>query len=119
MKNYEQLKEAGVDTQSLINRLMGNEALVGIFIKKFTEDKNFTELKIAFAGNDAKAAEMKSHTLKGMCGNLSLTRLYELFSEQVSLIRKGELESAANMMTELENIYDSTLSAMISWLNGN
>ncbi len=117
MANLDILKNAGIDTDALIKRLMGNEALIGIFIKKFTEDKTFEELKDAFGKKDMKQAEIKSHTLKGMCGNLSLTNLYDLFTKQTNLLRGDEFNEAEAMMTDICGIYSDTISKMLLFLS--
>ncbi len=112
MANLDILENAGIDTDSLLKRLMGNEALVSMFIKKFAEDKTFEELKSAFSEKDVKKAEIKSHTLKGMCGNLSITKLYDLFTEQTNLLRGGEFDKAEGMMTDICDIYADTILKM-------
>ncbi len=110
--NYDKLIKAGIDIDSLIKRLMGNASLVKVFIKKFVEDTTFESLKEAFFKGDMHACEMASHTLKGMCGNLSLTRLYALFSEQVNLLRAGAYVKAEMMMEQLTLIYGTTIEQM-------
>ncbi len=117
MANLDILENAGIDTDELIKRLMGNEALISVFIKKFTEDKTFEELKAAFCEKDMKKAEIKSHTLKGMCGNLSLTKLYDLFTKQTNLLRGGEFDKAEAMMTDITEIYISVISQMTLFLS--
>ncbi len=113
MANLDILKNAGIDTDALIKRLMGNEALISVFIKKFTKDKTFEELKSAFCEKDMKKAEIKSHTLKGMCGNLSLTNLYDLFTKQTMLLRRGEFDKAEAMMDDICGVYSDTISKML------
>ncbi len=117
MEHCEILTKAGIDTESFLKRLMGNEALVRVFIKKFADDTTFSELKAALDDNDMKLAEMNSHTLKGMCGNMSLEELYGLFTEQVNYIRSGEFDKAKDMMDALSEKYCRTISYMKEWLN--
>ncbi len=116
MENTERLVNAGVDVDALLGRLMGNASLVRVFIKKFAEDQTIIKLEQAFAKRDAKAAEMASHTLKGMCGNLSLTELFALFTEQVNLLRTGMYDSAEAMMDTISKKYQDTLLEMKVWL---
>ncbi len=117
MENCTKLTNTGIDVDALLKRLMGNTSLLKVFIKKFIEDTTFDKLNEAFSDNDMKAAEMASHTLKGMCGNLSLTALYGLFSEQVNYIRGGEYVKAAEMMPELTRLYGDAISSMKSYLS--
>ncbi len=116
MNKFDKLIAAGIDTDALLKRLMGNTSLVRVFVSKFTEDKTFLALEDAFGKKDMKAAEMASHTLKGVCGNLSLALLYKLFSEQVDLIRKNEHAKAFEMMGEIHPVYESAIMNMREWL---
>ncbi len=116
MVSYEKLTKAGIDMDSLLKRLMGNDTLVKVFIKKFCEDQNWQKLQEAFQQQDMKMAEMASHTLKGMCGNLSLTELYGMFTLQVNLIRSGEYEKAEGMMEALSALFAHTISQMQAYL---
>ncbi len=115
--SFETLKKAGIDIDSFLKRLMGNESLVKIFIKKFCEDTNMEALREAFREKDMKKAEIASHTLKGMCGNLSIEALYTLFTEQVNAIRRGDDTSAEKMMPEIETTFAEVLDGMRAWLN--
>ncbi len=117
--NYENLTRAGMDVEGFLNRLMGNASLVRMFIQKFTEDKNCERLVAAFAAGDMHAAEMASHTLKGMCGNLSLTELYRLFTEQTNLIRAGAYGQAESMMPEITARFRQTIDGMKAFLAEN
>ena len=61
---------------------MGNEALYTKMLKKFLNDGTFASLTKAVSENDGKIALEASHTLKGICGNLSIDTLYELFQDK-------------------------------------
>ncbi len=117
MVNCEILTKAGVNVDDLLKRLMGNESLVRIFVKKFTEDKTFGKLQAAFDEKNVEGAEMTSHTLKGMCGNLSLTELFSLFTEQVNLIRGGNFAKAEAMMPDITSLYNQTITYMEEFLS--
>ncbi len=114
---YTELELAGIDIDDLMKRLMQNASLVKIFIKKFLEDKNYTVLTEAFKQGDLKMAEGASHTLKGVCGNLSVKPLFALFQEQVALIRAGEGAKAEAMMPRITEEYEKTVLHMNKWLN--
>ena len=113
---YEKLTQAGMDVDGLLNRLMGNASLIRLFTQKFIQDKTFEKLTAAFAAGDMAAAEMASHTLKGMCGNLSMTELYRQFTEQTNLIRAGEYAKAEEMMPEITVCYQRALDGMNAFL---
>ncbi len=97
---------------TLIARLMGNEMLIQMLVKKFAADGNYAALVKALDAGDAAAAEHASHTLKGMCGNMSLDTLFALFTEQVNHIRAGRLADAAAMMAEITPAYECAVTHM-------
>ncbi len=117
--NYDELLLAGMDIPDLLNRLMNNDKLIGLFVKKFLEDANYQKLVDAFISSDIKAAESASHTLKGMCGNLSLKKLFALFTEQVRLIRSLDFIAAEAMMEQISREYENTVLHMKNWLDLN
>ncbi len=116
MIDYEKLTLAGMDVDGFLKRLMGNASLIKVFVEKFISDHTFSKLSSSFKERDYHQAEIASHTLKGVCGNLSLNLLYSLFTEQVNLIRGGEYEKAESMMENLTDIYSKTTAIMSDWL---
>lgn len=114
--DYTLLENAGIDVQSLINRLMGNEALITRFMQKFIDDDSFEKLSAAICDENYEAALAASHTLKGMCGNLSITKLFDLFTKQVELIRAGKNTEAVGLMPEITQTYKTVTSAISEWL---
>ena len=82
------LTAAGIQADEALERLMGSEALLERFLKKFLQDKSYEELVSAIEGQELERAFRAAHTLKGVCGNLSLNRLGDLVKEQVELLRR-------------------------------
>jgi len=101
----DKLIELGIDVDDAMNRFMGNDKLLTKFLGKFKDSPTFEELKASIAAGDNEASLRNSHSLKGVCGNLSLTGLYQLFSQQVELYRAGKPEEANAMMVEIEAAY--------------
>ena len=106
------LMDAGIDAESALNRMMGSEALLERLFRRFLEDGNFFLFFAAIEAGDREGALTASHTLKGMCGNLSMDRLYSLFSGQVDLMRAGDWEEAVNLMPQIREAYDEAVSAV-------
>lgn len=106
------LVEAGVNVDGALDRFMGNEALLCRFLKKFLDDANFENLKTAIEQGDEQAALAASHTLKGVCGNLSMPALFELFTAQVAAYRAGDARAAAEMMDKIRPAYDAVCAAI-------
>lgn len=105
----QKLEESGIDVDSGMARFMGNEALYEKFLKKFCDDKSYADLVQAVADGDCEKAFVAAHTLKGVCGNLSMTTLEQLVSRQVEYLRSGELVPAADMMPEITAAYEDII----------
>lgn len=112
MEMRSQLQQGGVDVDSALERLMGSEALLERFLKKFLDDPTYASLVQAFQAGEAEQALTASHTLKGMCGNLSMNDLARLFTRQVELLRAQDYDGAAAMMPEIGQAYDRVTQAI-------
>ena len=67
---------AGIDYDTALRRMMGKESLYYRFLKKFLDDENYVLLLEAAGQGDSGAAFRAAHTLKGVCGNLGMDRLF-------------------------------------------
>lgn len=101
-----QLQEAGINVEDALGRFMGNGSLLEKFLIKFLDDQSYGQLKEAIAAGDRDTQLRAAHTLKGVCGNLSMVGLYELFTRQVELMRADRWEEAEAMMPEIARIYE-------------
>ena len=99
------LSEAGIDVKDVLERFMGNEALLERMLKKFTESNVHETLEEAVKSRDAEAALAASHTLKGMTSNLSMSELARLFTRQVELFRSGDAEAAYGLLEDITAEY--------------
>ena len=96
---------AGVDIDSALERCLGNEVLLCRFYAKFLEDPNYAKLQTALAAPDPAGAVQAAHTLKGVCGNLSMTALFPLFARQVESLRAGDWDTADQLMEQISCAY--------------
>lgn len=85
------LRSAGNDVDGALGRFMGNEMMYVKFLGKLESDDSFDKLGAAFAAGDVKECFAASHTLKGVLGNLGLTRLVELNTPIVETARGGAM----------------------------
>lgn len=108
-----QLVSAGIQVGEALERLMGSEALFERLLKKFLSDDTFHSLEQAMAAGDRETAFQAAHTLKGLCGNLSLERLGNLAVQQTELLRKPEgWEEAKLQMPALSDAYKQVQDAI-------
>ena len=108
----QRLMDAGLDLNSALDRFMNNEALLERFLAKFPADPNHDRLTAAIAAGDKEGALTAAHTLKGVCGNLSMTALFELLTRQVAAFRADDWEGAVAMMPELDRMYNGLCAAI-------
>ena len=106
------LRAAGVDVENALGRFMNNEALMERFMKRFLQDANFERLKAEIKNGNRQGAYEASHTLKGVCGNLSMTELYRLFGRQVEAFKGDRWDEAAGMLDEIETEYQRVTEAI-------
>ena len=108
----EELERGGVDVCAALERMMGSEALLERLLGKFPEDASYAALGAALDQGDANRAVAAAHTLEGICGNLSLTALFSLFTRQVAALRRGDLEEAQTLMAQISPAYTAAVAAI-------
>lgn len=111
------LIDSGVDIDSAIERFVGNENLYARMLKKFLEESSYNRLVKAISDKDPDEAVSASHTLKGLCGNLSFTALFKLFENQVNLFRADEWDKAVGLMPEISEKYKEMTNVIKTWLH--
>lgn len=106
------LEAAGVNVNEGVERFMGKEELFEKFLKRFPGDPNMAKLQAAAESGDKEAALTAAHTLKGTCGNLSMTVLFDLLAKQVSLFREGQWEAGTGMMPKITAAYEQAAAVI-------
>ncbi len=104
------------------NKLEGNfddvlgrlrrEQTVEKFIFRFLEDESFAQLEESLAGRNNEAAFRAAHTLKGICQNLSFTKLCNSSSEITEALRACDAQKAAGLLTRVSDDYHQTVNAV-------
>lgn len=92
------------DYDSIIGRLQ-REKLVEKFLFKFLDDKSFELFETAMENKNFDEALRAVHTLKGICQNLSFTRLYESSSQITNALKESDYSKAADLAPQLSNDY--------------
>lgn len=94
MTMLEELKSLGVDVDDGLKRVMGKEKL---YIKLFGTFVKTIEGQIVRPDFDISECEEtieKVHSIKGTSGNLSITPIYEAYTQILNQLRGGEIEAA-------------------------
>lgn len=103
-------------------RLM-NDSIVARFVMKFPGDPSYGQLVCAWKDGNDEGIFRASHTLKGVCTNLSLTALHELASEITEARRPGNdnMNGKADiddLMEKLIKEYEFTVSMIEEFAGG-
>ena len=65
-----------------------------------------------FKAGAREGAVTASHSLKGVCGNLSMTELFDLLTRQVGLLRAEDWAGAMDLMPGIDGAYEETCRAI-------
>lgn len=106
------LEFADINVDEALNRMMNNEDLLEKLFKKFLDQDYCSAIEQAIAVHDAEAAANAVHALKGVAGNLSFTRVFELSTNQCELFRAGSWDEAVALMQPLQEAVDEVRNAI-------
>ncbi|MCM1132469.1 MAG: Hpt domain-containing protein [Ruminococcus flavefaciens] len=99
------------DYESVLSRLM-MEKLVNKFVLKFLNDGSYNTLVESLGAGNLDEAFRAAHTLKGVCQNLSFTKLYESSHEMTEALRDKDVTKANELLPRVEADYLQTVSAI-------
>lgn len=104
----------GVDWESGLKRLMGNESLYRRLLSKFVsgyEDAG-TRVREALEAGDREKAHVELHTLKGVAGNLSLIPLAERVLAAEQAVKHGDVTHETALVDAMERELQTLLKAL-------
>lgn len=108
----------GANYEEIMGRLRTEER-VKKFLLKVLNDKSYELLTKSVEEGNIEEAFRAAHTIKGVCQNLSLTRLYQSASELSELLR-GRQEYGEDIDPVLEKVKEdyAQMIAQIQQLEG-
>lgn len=101
MDMIESLKALGVHTEEGIVRMNGNASLYERMLVKWIDMMKNSSVRPDFDSNDYVCIIEAAHAIKGASGNLSVTPVYEAYSEIVRLLRAGQPEQAKEVLEKV------------------
>ncbi len=99
------------DYEDVITRLR-SERLVQKFVLKFLADPSYDLLSRSLENADYAEAFRAAHTIKGVCQNLSFTKLYHSSSLLTEALRNGWSPEAAQLIPQVTADYRQTTEAI-------
>lgn len=97
----QELKSLGVNTDEALERMGGNSSFYERMLVIFRDMIKKSPIRMDFDCNDYSDVVEIAHALKGASGNLSLTPIYEAYSEMVRLLRADQPEQARQVLKKL------------------
>ena len=112
MDLIKELEALGVNTEEALRRVSGNSALYIKMLGKLTAAANDLEVMPCIEKEDYEAAVTNAHTLKGVTGNLSLTPLYNAYTEITNLLREQKYGEAKDVLEKILPVQSNILDCI-------
>ncbi|MCI9104467.1 MAG: Hpt domain-containing protein [Lachnospiraceae bacterium] len=106
------------DYEGVLNRLR-SEKMVQKFVLKFLNDKSHELLVTSMEAGNYEEAFRAAHTIKGVCQNLSFTKLYESSHLLTENLRAGYGADTDELVQRVEADYHQTMAAIEELQTGN
>lgn len=106
------LRLAGIDYDAALARFVGRRELYEKFLQKFPEDTHERDAVCAYQEQKFDEMLAQVHALKGVCGTLGLTKLYEISAAIVKDLRAEEFAGLESGMEQLTEEYDKLCQAI-------
>ena len=110
--NRYRLSKAGISVKEGIERFNDNLEVYEKCLYEFPEDDHYNQLLTALEEDDAQSAFAAAHALKGVAGNLSLTRLYADIVPLVEVLRAGTVNGADALFEPVTIDYKEVIEAL-------
>ena len=106
-----------IDTVSGLARIRGNEKIYARMLGLFQQSEEFDKFEAAMAAGDMNAAADVAHAIKGMSGNLSLTKVFDLSADLMNQLRGGTYDETTladyrAALVETKKAVDETLALL-------
>lgn len=109
---FEELKELGVDVDGGLARINGNEKLYTRLLNTYVKTIKGQSVPADFASGDLEEVKEKAHAIKGTSGNLSITPVYEAYTEIMNLLRSDDPEQAKPLLEKIIPVQDQIVSCI-------
>ncbi len=109
---FEDLKALGVDIDGGLKRLGGNEALYTRLLGTFVKAIRGQGIDPDFDTSDYEDVKEKAHAIKGTSGNLSITPVFEAYTEIMNLLRARQPEEAKALLQKVLPVQEEIVSCI-------
>ncbi|NOR64473.1 MAG: response regulator, partial [Candidatus Scalindua sp.] len=104
----------GIDVEAALIRVGGNRKLYKKLLIKFRDDysNSFDEIQRAIENNNLNDAERYAHTVKGVAGNIGISKLYKVAGDLEAGIRKRETDRYDSMLKKYSRELSKALTTL-------
>ena len=95
-----------------VSARLRSDRLVQKFVIKYLDDPSFDTLCSAMEGKNYEEAFRAAHTIKGVCQNLSFTKLFESSSQLSDALRHGWTPEAEPLFQLVRKDQSTVISAI-------
>lgn len=107
----------GGDYADVTSRLR-SDRMVQKFVLKYLNDPSFDQLCAAMAEKNYEEAFRAAHTIKGVCQNLSFTRLLDSSSQLSEALRHGWTPEADPLLEQVKTDHTAVIAAIRTFQEG-
>ena len=115
-----ELYESFGGNYSFAIQMMMNDQFIKRMLTKFVQNNSFKDVVDSYEAKNIRGVFDASHSLKGVCGNLALTPLYEkavVICEKTRLVHENDFIELDLEINELKEAYDLVITSLKSFLN--
>lgn len=116
MALLEELKDLGANVDEGLKRINGNEKLYVKLLGSFTKSIRTYSVGTDFDGASYDDVIEKTHAIKGVAGNLSITPVYEAYTKIVDLLRAGNPEEARSILEKIIPVQEQFVACIEKYM---
>uniref|UniRef100_N2BHI6 HPt domain-containing protein n=1 Tax=Eubacterium plexicaudatum ASF492 TaxID=1235802 RepID=N2BHI6_9FIRM len=109
---FEDLKQLDVDVDGGLKRIGGNEGLYKRLLNTFVKAMKAQQISPDFNTSDYEDVKEKAHAIKGTSGNLSITPVFEAYSQIMDLLRAEKPEEANEVLKKIIPVQDEIIACI-------
>ena len=108
----DKLAPFGIDYVDAMDRFGDNADLYERLALKYLDDSHMVALEAAMEAKDFSEGYSQAHALKGVAGNLSFAKLFEIAAVISDALKEGEPQAATERMGALAEAHAKVLEGL-------
>lgn len=104
-------EEIGGNYDEAFSRLMDDNAIEKVLLM-FLKDDNYNQFMVNMKNGNLRKAFYNIHTLKGVCLNLALTKLYNIVDVITEVLRKSQKFPEEGQISRLKLEYEKVICSI-------